>query len=174
MEKILKPVRQVIKICTAGAGIVMIGVMMMIVVTALARLIGYSIPGTFDVIEVYMMIVGAYAVAYCETLEASARAEIITSRVSSRVRTGLATFTTFLNVIYWTVLFYAGWKVLMMKIQRGERTELLNANIVPSRSLWVLALALICIFLFLKLLDNFAHAVKPSKKDTSTAEGVSR
>src|SRR5208283_449482 len=140
MEKIIQ---RLIKYGAGIAGIVMCGVLTLIVITAVARLVGYMIPGTFDVVETFMMVVGAFCVAYCESQDAQAKAEVITARVSSRTRTYLAIFTTFLSFLYWGVIFYAGWRVLLDKFARGERTDLLGVNVVPSRTMWVLSLTLI-------------------------------
>jgi TRAP-type C4-dicarboxylate transport system permease small subunit len=172
MESIIQ---RLIKYGTAIAGVVMIGVLILIAVTALARLAGFMIPGTFDVVETFMMIVGAFCVAYCESQDAQAKAEVITSRVSSRTRSCLAIVTTLLGTFYWGVIFYAGWRMLAEKYRLGERTDLLQVNVVPSRTMWVLALALICLFLFSKLLHHIKDAVKgPDKGSLTTPEGVSK
>lgn len=168
-------IQRLIKYGTAIGGVVMMGVMTLIVITALARLAGFMIPGTFDVVETFMMVAGAFCVAYCESQDAQAKAEVITARVSSRTRTYLAIFTTFLGLLYWGVIFYAGWRVLLDKFVRGERTDLLNVNVVPSRTMWVLSLALICLFLLSKLFRHIRDAVKgPEKGALSSAEGLGK
>ncbi len=170
MEKIIQ---RLIKYGTAIGGVVMCGVLILITTTALARLAGFMIPGTFDLVETFMMIVGAFCVAYCESQDAQAKAEVITSRISFRARSCLAIITTLLGTFYWVVIFYAGWRVLLEKFALGERTDILNVNVVPSRTMWVLSLALICLFLFFKLLRHIKDAVKgPDKGSFTSAEGV--
>ncbi|HVN98375.1 MAG TPA: TRAP transporter small permease [Syntrophorhabdaceae bacterium] len=169
MARIERFIQRTIRYGTFLAVAVMGGVLILIVATAIGRLLGYTIPGTFDVVETFMMAVGAFCLAYCESLGAQAKAEVIIDRVSSRARSCLEVFTTLLTTLYWVIIFYAGWKVLLVKFARGEKTDLLGVNVVPSRTLWITAVFLMCSFLILR----FLHHIKDAAKGTMT-KGVSR
>ncbi|HVN96369.1 MAG TPA: TRAP transporter small permease [Syntrophorhabdaceae bacterium] len=174
MGKIEEWIQRVIKWGTLLALLIMGGVLILIVITAVARLLGYTLPGTFDLVETYMMVVGAFALAYCESLNAQAKAEVIIDRVSTRARVRFAVFTTFLTLVYWGVILWAGLRALADKIVRGERTDLLGVNIVPSRTLWMCAVALMFLFLVFKFFQHIKDAVTGEKDDAShAAKGVS-
>jgi TRAP-type C4-dicarboxylate transport system permease small subunit len=174
MERIEKIIRQMIRWGTVFASLVMGGVLVLIVFTAIARLLGYTVAGAFELAETYMMIVGAFSLVYCESLGAQAKAEVLTDRVSPRTRIRFAIFTTFLTVFYWGVIFYAGCKMLLDKIAHGERTELLEVNVVPSRTLWMVSIALMCLLLIFRFLHHIKDAATGQEKDASHAvKGVS-
>ena len=175
MEKIERFIQQMIRYGTILAAIVLAGNLVLIGVTTIARLLGYTIAGTFDVVETYMMIVGAFGIAYCESSGAQAKAEILIDHVSSRTRSCIAIFTSLTTAFYWGVIFYAGWRVLLVKFARGERTDLLGVSIVPSRTLWVASVALICLLLIFRFFHHIKNTVTGHEEGVPHAEkGVSQ
>lgn len=112
------------------------------------------VAGMFDIVEVLIVLVGAYAFVYCETQNGHTKADIITNRLSSRARNRCEVVTTFLSLCFWFVLLCAGWRMLVRMFYEGETTELLKINIVPFRALWVFGLLLMCFLLLFKLFHH--------------------
>ncbi len=90
------------------------------------------------------------------------------NHLKSRTRSRLEVFTTFLNLSFWAILLYAGWKMLLRMYEEGETTELLKLNVVPFRAMWVLSLVLMCLVLVIKLIHHIQDAF------SKTNEGVSK
>ena len=160
------------RLATWGAvlGSVDIGFCTIIMVTGvfLRLFFGRTIPGTFDLVESAIVLVGAYSFVYCETRDRHTKADIIVNHLTSRTRSRLEVFTTLLNLFFWSMLLYAGWKMLGRMYENGEITELLKINVVPFRAMWVLSLLLMCLVLFFKLIHHVHDAF------SKTSEGVSK
>ncbi len=164
--------RFIYRLATWGAvlGSADIGFCTIIMVTGviLRLFFGRTIPGTFDMVETAIVLVGAYSFVYCETQNFHTKADVIVMHLKSRTRSRLEVLTTLLNLFFWVTLLYAGWKMLLRMYADGEETELLKINVVPFRAMWVLSLALMCLVLFFKLI----HHIRDSFSKTS--EGVSK
>ncbi|HVN95153.1 MAG TPA: TRAP transporter small permease [Syntrophorhabdaceae bacterium] len=164
--------RFIYRLVTWGAvlGSVDIGFCTMILCTGifLRLFLGRTIPGTFDLVETAIVLVGAYSFVYCEIQNHHTKADVIVMHLKSRTRSRLEVLTTFLNLAFWVTLLYAGWGMLTRMYENGEQTELLKINVVPFRALWVLSLLLMCIVLFFKLI----HHIRDSFAKTN--EGVSK
>lgn len=174
MERIEKMIQLVIKWGTSLATIVMGVVMIMVVFTALGRLVGFTVAGTFDVVETFMMVVGAFCLVYCESQGGQAKAEVVTDRVSPAARTRLAIVTSLLTFAYWGMIFYAGGRMLLDKFGRGERTDLLGVNVLPSRTVWVVSVVLMCLLIAFRFFRHVRDAVRGEGKGANAREGVSK
>ena len=164
--------RFIYRLATWGAvlGSVDIGFCTIIMVTGvfLRLFFGRTIPGSFDVVETAVVLVGAYSFVFCETRDRHTKADIIVNHLKSRTRSRLEVFTTFLNLSFWAILLYAGFKMLLRMYEEGETTELLKLNVVPFRAMWVLSLVLMCLVLVIKLIHHIQDAF------SKTNEGVSK
>ena len=118
------------------------------------RAFGHTIPGTFDLVEIAIVLVGAYSFPFCEIKEHHTKADVLINRLSSRWKSRLAVITTFLSLSFWSILLYAGWVMLKRMYEEGEATELLKINVVPFRALWVFALLLMCLVLLIKWIHH--------------------
>jgi TRAP-type C4-dicarboxylate transport system permease small subunit len=130
----------------------------LIVVGVITRAFGHTIPGTFDLVEIAIVLVGAYSFPFCETKDHHTKADVVINRLSSRSKSRLAVITTFLSLSFWSILLYAGWGMLKRMYEEGEETELLKINIVPFRALWVFALLLMCLILLFKWFHHIRDA----------------
>ncbi len=130
----------------------------LIIAGIVARAFGHTIPGTFDLVEIAIVLVGAYSFPFCEIKDHHTKADVVINHLSSRSRSRLAVITTFLSLSFWSILLYAGWGILVRMYEEGEATELLKINVVPFRALWVFALLLMCLVLLTKWIHHIHRA----------------
>jgi TRAP-type C4-dicarboxylate transport system permease small subunit len=158
------------RIGTWGAvlGAVDIGFCTIVIVAGVvARAFGHAIPGTFDLVETAIVLVGAFSFEYCELRNHHTRADVIVNRLSPRVRSFFETVTTFLSLSFWSLLLYAGWVMLLRMYREGEETELLKINVVPFRALWVFSLLLMCLILLIKWFHHLRDAFSKDRRELS-------
>lgn len=155
------------RIGTWGAvlGAVDIGFCTIVIVAGVvARAFGHAIPGTFDLVETAIVLVGAFSFEYCELQNHHTKADVIVNRLGRRMRSCFETVTTFLSLSFWTLLLYAGWVMLLRMYREGEETELLKINVVPFRALWVFSLLLMCLILLTKWLHHLWDVFSKDRK----------
>ena len=130
----------------------------LIIAGIITRAFGHTIPGTFDLVEIAIVLVGAYSFPFCEIKDHHTKADVLINRLSSRSKIRLSVITTFLSLSFWSILLYAGWVMLVRMYEEGEATELLKINVVPFRALWVFALLLMCLVLLIKWIHHIYDA----------------
>lgn len=159
MSFIENAVGKLIRGGTVLGAIAMAVVTLIIVATVVARIFGYALAGTYDLIETIAIILGAFAFVYCELERGHVKAEVIVNRLSFSTQARLRTFTVFVSLAYWGVLLYACYRITARVYVLGEQTDLLGINIVPFRVVWLIALALMCLLLLFRLLHTLKTAL---------------
>jgi TRAP-type C4-dicarboxylate transport system permease small subunit len=129
-------------------------VMFVTVANVIARLFGSTIPGTYELITVFMLAVVGFALAYTAWEEGHIIVDVIVSKLPSRIE-------TFVNYFNWIIVLCT--LVLITKEQiaitieralAGEKTEILHILWAPFRILWVLGLILFCLVALRDLLKK--------------------
>ncbi len=137
----------------------MITVIIIIIAGVIARALGHGLSGTLDLVESIIVLVGSFSFAYCQIHDRHARADIIIMHLSPRMKAWFETFTGILGIAFWSVMTWAGWRMLVTKYEDGEATDIININLVPFRALWVISLALMVIVLIIKLIHSVREGV---------------
>jgi hypothetical protein len=65
--------------------------------------------------------------------------------------------------------------VLEYKWARGESTEILGVNVLPSRTIWIFSVLLLCLLLAVRFVSRLRDAIKDREKGRPSAgvKGVS-
>ncbi len=151
--------------CGAALSAIDIGVITLILVAGVAmRFLGSVIAGTFDLVETFVVVIGAFGFVYCEIQDRHTKADIIVNHFSFRTRSRCEALTTFLTLGFWCVLLYSGWTMLTRMYEEGEATDVLKINVVPFRALWVLATLLMCVVLVFKLFHRIRDAFSNNRE----------
>ena len=136
--------------------IVMSIVMIIVVAGVIARAFNHVLAGTYDLVEPLMIVTCAFSFLYCEKKDRHAKADVVIVHLSHRVRAWFEAFTTFLSIIVWAAILWAGWILLLVKWEKTEQTEILKIPITPFRALWLLSVVFMIVFLVIK----FLHKIK--------------
>lgn len=118
----------------------------------LYRAIGGIIPGTFDLVELFIVPAVGFALITVEFQRRHTVVDMIVVFLSSKARSWLDLIVSLVSLFYWAALCWAGYKMLIRKMAMGETTPLLKLSIIPYRMVWVFTLAWICIIVFYSIL----------------------
>ncbi|HVN97998.1 MAG TPA: TRAP transporter small permease [Syntrophorhabdaceae bacterium] len=159
LERIQKVINR-IGALTSGLGIVLLASVGVVLVTGVVmRVLGKALSGAFDLVQI--LIVGAVAFAFvdCELRNRHARAEVVVERLKPKLRAWFESLTTLCALFYWVVVFLAGAQLALMKYAEHEETDMLKVPIAPFRGAWLFGLALLCVVVFIKLINHVKRGV---------------
>jgi TRAP-type C4-dicarboxylate transport system permease small subunit len=139
-------------------------VALIVVVTVIGRAIHVAIPGTFDLIETFMIVAISFAIVYGQVEDRHLRAEIAMQHVKGRIKFGVDSFTEVLDLVYFIVLLWAAWLVMIEKFEGGETTSIIEVPVVPFRASWVISLALMVLMVGFKFIHNITDLIKGGEK----------
>ena len=122
----------------------LIGVMVIICANVAYRVIGGIIPGTFDLVELLIVPAVGFALVTVELAKRHTIVDMVTTHLPAKMRLGVEICVTVIALFYWTAIFWATWKMLLVKMATGEQTQLLKVSVIPFRIIWVFALAWLC------------------------------
>ena len=138
----------------------MVAVMVTIVSNVILRFFGESILGTFEIVELLIVVMVAFALGYTAIKQGHVAVTIITSRLSQPVRTIFAIITTFLSLGIWGLIIWQGTEFAWVKWLVPEVTYLLRWPVPPFRFAFVLG----AIILFLVLLTDLFRTLREASR----------
>jgi TRAP-type C4-dicarboxylate transport system permease small subunit len=145
---------------TVVGAVFLLAMAMLVTFTVIGRAFHIAFPGTFDLVETMVVPGIAFAIVFTQLKNNHARTEITLERIKGRLKWGLETFLSVLNVFYWVVLLYTGIQLGIDRYVGGETTELLEVPVTPFRAIWIFALILMVILLAIKLIHHAKMLVK--------------
>jgi TRAP-type C4-dicarboxylate transport system permease small subunit len=145
---------------TVLGAVFMFIVALIVVATVIGRALHIAIPGTFDLIETFIVVAIAFAIVYGQIEDRHLRAEIAMQHIKGRLKSGIESFTEILDLVYFVVLLWAAWVVMLEKIEGGEATSIIEVPIVPFRGAWIFALILMVLMIGFKLIHNIIGLIK--------------
>ncbi len=120
-----------------------ISVMLIITGNVVWRIFGRVIPGTYDLVETITVLVAAFAIVKCEIEKKYTTVDMLTTHLKKRTQLWLEQLCHVISFVFWGTICYATIMVTIDKAKIGEHTDLLKISIIPFRSVWSFALALI-------------------------------
>jgi TRAP-type C4-dicarboxylate transport system permease small subunit len=151
------------KVCIYGrniAAVFLLAVVGIMVANVAYRAIGGIIPGTFDIVELFIVPAIGFALITVEYQKRHTIVDMVTIHLPAGFRSVLEIVVSIISFFYWAALCWAGWKMLMRKMATGEATQLLQMSVTPFRIVWVFALGWICVV----IIWNVAKLVKGGEK----------
>lgn len=129
----------------------LVGVMLIIDANIVYRAFGRIIAGTYDLVEITIVVAVAFALTYTEFYQAHTRVDLFTSKMPKGMKLGFEYFSNILSVVYWSTIVYATAKLTMEKAALGEKTDLLKISIIPFRVFWLVGLVIVVLIVLLNI-----------------------
>lgn len=142
----------------ALGAIFLIGIMLLIVTNVITRRFGLLIPGTFEMVEVMILVIAGFAMAYTALRKGHTQVGFEVS--SGRKQALIDVFIGCCEVVTVALIAWNQYGTLLDKIALGEKTELLKVSYAPFRTLWVFGLFLMCIAFLIDLGDALGRVVR--------------
>ena len=146
---------------TSGTGIVLLGVVGVILVSGvIIRYFGHAFSGSYDLVQILIVVAVAFSFVDCELRNRHARAEVVVDRLRPRMRAWFESITTLCALFYWVVLVYCGLPLALRKLADHEETDMLKVPIAPFRAAWLVGLSLMCVILAIKLARHIREGIE--------------
>lgn len=153
-----KAITLLTKAGNALGAIFLIGIMLLIVVNVITRRFGLLIPGSFEMVEVTIIVIAGFAMAYAALKKAHTQVGFELS--SGRKQALIDVFVGCCEVVTVALITWNQYNTLLDKMALGEKTELLKISFAPFRALWVFGLFLMCIAFLIDLGGALGRVVK--------------
>lgn len=148
--------KQIRTILLIIGGVSIIGLMLLIVGNILFRLSGFIIPGSYELAELIIPVIGAAAIIGATIYSAHVSVDLLTSRFTPSTQLYVSVFVGVVGACYWIVMGFAAALTALRNSGLGETTELLGLSVPPFRWLWVA----VSIYVAIHLLVNVVHTLK--------------
>jgi TRAP-type C4-dicarboxylate transport system permease small subunit len=129
--------------------------MFIICANVIFRIFGGVIPGTYELVEIMVVIVAGFALSDTEIHHRQTNVDMVTIHLPKKIRLGLENVCNLIGLVYWLVIAWASAGITIDKAVKGEETELLKISIIPFRVIWVFGLILICFVIIYNASENF-------------------
>lgn len=159
MDCFTRIVSRIIKLGTIIAAVFLAGIMLLIVASVIVRPSGHVIAGSYEMIELLIVITVAFALAYTALLKGHVAVDILMERFSKRTQAIVAIFTWFLSFTIWGLITWANIDIMREKWLL-EQTELLLVPYLPFRIVWIFGLALFCVIFLMEMINSIRQVVK--------------
>jgi TRAP-type C4-dicarboxylate transport system permease small subunit len=130
-------------------------IMFIICANVIFRVFGGVIPGTYELVEIMVVIVAGFALSDTEIHHRQTNVDMVTIHLPKKIRLGLENVCNLIGLVYWLVIAWASAVITIDKAVKGEETELLKISIIPFRVIWVFGLILICFVIIYNGSKNF-------------------
>ena len=140
----------------------LIGIMALTVISIVSRLFGRVILGSYEMVELMMVVTAGFALVRTTLKKTHVVVEIIITRLSRRTQIVTEIFHNIVATCLWGLM---AWETLMLLIEKGfsgeGRTEIIKAPYFPFKLLWTIALILSSlVFLMNALSKVYGQKVK--------------
>jgi len=151
------------KISNIGARVgsyFLVGIMILVVASIVIRPFGRAIPGSYELIELLIVVTVAFAFAYTMVKQGHISVSFLVSRFKPRVQAIIASFIWFLSLGIWGLISWANTGLMLDKWSR-ERSLFLEVPFLPFRFVWVFGLLLFCLALAIEVYNAVKESMKP-------------
>ena len=135
-----------------GAAFLMM-VMLVVVGNIFFRLLGGAIKGTYEIVELFIVVTIAFAMVYTAYNSGHVIIQIVISRIPPRIKKITEIITTILSLGFWATATWAAifW-IYETSLVGTEKTFLLGLPVMPFKLVWVLCLILLLILTLIDLI----------------------
>ena len=133
----------------------LVAVMLIVTANVIYRIFGGVIAGTYDLIEIIIVLVGAFSLANCELYKGQTNVDMLITHLKKRPRIWLDQFCNLISVAYWITIACATIWVTIDKAAVGEVTDLLKISTIPFRGTWSFGLVLMAFIVVYNIYRNF-------------------
>jgi TRAP-type C4-dicarboxylate transport system permease small subunit len=138
----------------------MVAMMTIVVVNIIGRMFGKAIIGTYEAVQLLIVVFVAFAIGYAAIKDAHVNMDIIVLRVSKPTQRVLAIISSIFTLgiwvlIAWFTLEFAGEQRLI-----GEHTIIMEWPIYPFRYIFALGAIVLCLVLLLVIIKTIKGNAK--------------
>jgi TRAP-type C4-dicarboxylate transport system permease small subunit len=133
--------------------------MILVVGSIIIRPFGRAIPGSYEVIELLIVVPVAFGFAYTMLQQGHISVNFLMARLEPRTQAIVASFMWFLSLGIWAVIGWANTNLMIHKWLR-EKSQFLEVPFLPFRVVWVFGLLLFCVGLALEVHKAVKEAMK--------------
>ena len=151
------------KISTIGAKVgscFLAGIMFLVVASIIIRPFGRAIPGSYELIELLIVVTVAFSFAYTTINQGHIVVNLLVSRFRPRTQAIIAIFIWLLSLGIWAVIGWASTDLMLDKWLR-ERSHFLEIPFLPFRIVWVFGILLFCVAMAIEVYKAVKEALKP-------------
>jgi TRAP-type C4-dicarboxylate transport system permease small subunit len=123
----------------------LIAIMFIICSNVVFRIFGDVIPGTYELVEIMVVIVAGFALSDTEIHHRQTNVDMVTILLPKRIKLWIENACNLISWVYWAVIAWASASLMIDKAAKGEATDLLKISVIPFRVIWVVGLILICL-----------------------------
>lgn len=159
MNRFADIIRRVTVLGTGLGAAFLAGIMVLIVASIIVRLFGRVIPGSYELIELMIVVTVAFALAYTGLKQGHVTVNIIVSRFPQRVQDIVAGFTCLISLGIWGVMAWAAYKIA---VEKGilEVTEYFLVPYIPFRFVFALGLLLLSLAFLIDMYNALKRGLK--------------
>ena len=140
---------------TNTGAVFLVAVMFIICANVIFRIFGRVIPGTYDLVEIMIVVVAGFALSDTEIHHRQTNVDMVTIHLQKKIRLWLENACNLIGFVYWGIIAWASVGITIDKAAKGEATDLLKISVIPFRVVWVIGLILICLVIILNTSKNF-------------------
>jgi len=126
---------------------VLVFLMVLITANVAYRLTGRVIIATFDLVELLIVVVVAFALPYAAIEGFHTSVTILTSRLPERLRAIFRTVTALASFCFCAVVTWQATLLTLENARVGELTEVTGISIIPFRWIWIFGFGLLSLIL---------------------------
>ena len=159
MNRFTDIVRRITVLGTGLGSIFLAGIMVLIVASIITRFFGRVIPGSYELIELMIVVSVAFSLAYSGIKRGHVVVKIIVDLFPERVQDIIAGFTNFISLIFWGVVAWAAYKIT---VEKGilEVTDDLLIPYMPFRFIFAFGLLLLAMAFLIEMVKALKRGLK--------------
>jgi TRAP-type C4-dicarboxylate transport system permease small subunit len=159
MNRFTDIVRRITVLGTGLGSIFLAGIMVLIVASIVTRLFGRVIPGSYELIELMIVVTVAFSLAYSGIKQGHVLVKIIVDLFPERVQDIIAGFTNFISLIFWGVVAWAAYKIT---VEKGilEVTDDFLIPYRPFRFIFAFGLLLLALAFLIEMVKALKRGLK--------------
>jgi TRAP-type C4-dicarboxylate transport system permease small subunit len=139
--------------------IVLLSLMVLISANVVYRLFGSTIVATFDLVELLIVVVVAFALPYAAVEGFHTMVTILTSRMPERLAAIFRTATALASFCFCAMVTWQSALLTIENSRVGEVTEVTGLSIIPFRWIWTFGFGLVSLILIRDVLNSFLRAL---------------
>lgn len=155
-----KIVRRVVLVGLAIGSSFLITIMLLTVADVISRTLWGAISGTYELVELFIVVAVSFAMAYTAHEKGHVIVEIVVSRFSKRAQVFVKAFVSIICLVTWGLIVWASIGILPERVQLSERTPLLEVSYIPFRGLWTIGLIILCVVFLVDIYIALSKAVR--------------
>lgn len=142
-----------------GQAVLMVMVLLVVVDIILRRFFNSPLPWSLEVIQVMLVVVVFFSVAYCGTQKAHVSIDVVTSRLPSKARTAIDILTHILGIVILVYMAWGGIVSAIGKFNDHRVTGILPIPIYPFVFVVAFGCILLALVILVQLIDLIINKV---------------